>query len=322
MEYVRLGETGTEVSRIALGTWRFGKQTEGTVETTRAEALALLDAAADLGVNFIDTANDYGPEGTCERWIGDWLDDRDREEYVVASKVYWTVDSPTSETLSRKTVRAELQGTLDRLGTDYVDIYYLHRWDDGTPVRETLRTLDRLVDEGKINHVGMSTTAAWKLTKGLWTSDVENLERFTVTQPQFNAVQRDQAADYLDVCDDQNLAVCPYSPLAGGFLTGKYERQDGEVVTPDGSRGDLADYFTDWYVSEEGWEVLDAVRAVAEEESATPAQVALRWLMDRERFTCVPIVGARTPDQLRENAAAADLSLSEDQRGRIDAATE
>ena len=320
MEYVTLGNTGTKVSRLAFGTWRFGKEADEGVETDREKALELLDHAHDLGINFIDTANDYGPDGESERWIGEWLDGVDREEVVLASKVYWTVDSPVSENLSRKTIRAEIEGTLDRLGTDYLDVYYIHRWDDETPIRDTLRTLDRLVTEGKVNHLGVSTTAAWKLMKALWTSDVEGLERFEVAQPKYNAAQRGLAGDYVDVCADQDLAVCPYSPLAGGFLTGKYERQGDDVVTPDGSRGSLTDTFTNWYVSEQGWDVLEVVREVADELDATPAQVSLRWLMEREAFTCVPIVGARTPDQLRENAAAADISLSDAQRERIDAA--
>ncbi|MFB6078038.1 MAG: aldo/keto reductase, partial [Halarchaeum sp.] len=203
----------------------------------------------------------------------------------------------------------------------YLDVYYIHRWDDETPIEETLRTLDRLVDEGKVNHLGASTMAAWKLTKALWTSDVEGLERFEVTQPLFHAGYRDDVADYLDVAADQDLAVCPYSPLAGGFLTGKYERaEDGGVKAPEGSRGEFYDVFEDYYVSARGWKVLEAVEAVADEEDATPAQVALRWLVEQDAFTCVPIVGARTVDQLTENLGALDVSLSGDQVERIDAA--
>ena len=317
MEYVKLGNSGLEVSRLAFGTWRFGEVTDGTVETDREEAIELLDTAHDLGINFIDTANDYGEDGESEEWIGDWLSGVDREEVVIASKVFWTVNSAVSENLSRKTIRAEIEGTLDRLGTDYLDVYYLHRWDDETPIAETLRTLDRLVEEGTVNYIGASSMAAWKLMKGLGTSDVENLERFVVAQPKYNAADRSSVGDYIDVCADQDLAVCPYSPLEAGFLTGKYRREGDEVIAPDGSRGSLADYFTDWYVSEESWEMVEVIRDVADELDATPAQVSLRWLMERPDFTCVPIVGARTPEQLEENAAAADLSLSDEQRRRI-----
>ncbi|MFB6219549.1 MAG: aldo/keto reductase [Halobacteriaceae archaeon] len=314
MEYTTLGSTGTEVSRLCFGTWRFAKESDGTVETGREEAHDLLDAAHEAGINFIDTANAYGdPPGTSERWIGEWLEGVDREDVVIASKVYWTAQSPVTENLSRKTIRNEIEGTLERLGTDYIDLYYIHRWDEDTPIRETLATLDQLVREGKVHYLGASSMAAWQLTKALWESDARGLERFEVTQPRFNAAYRDEVADYLDVCADRDLAVCPYSPLEGGFLTGKYDREGG---VPEGSRGDLYGWEDQW--SERQWAVLEAVRRVADEEGATPAQVALRWLMDRERFTCVPIVGARTPEQMRENAGAADLSLSADQRARID----
>ncbi|MCU4800184.1 aldo/keto reductase [Halobacteria archaeon HArc-gm2] len=322
MEYKRLGTTGLEVSPICFGTWRFGKEHEdsGVMETDREGAHELLDAFADRGGNFIDTANGYG-EGRSEKWIGEWLADRDREDFVVASKCYWSDVSRFQENLSRKNVRAEVEGSLEKLDTDYLDILYLHRFDDETPIERTLRTVDDLVSEGKVHYVGISTCDAWKLAKGLWQADVNNYEAFTVTQPQYSATHRDPVANYLDVCADQDLAVCPYSPLHGGFLTGKYERVgDGEVEAPDGSRADLDEHFEDWYLSERAWDVLDEVRAVADEADATPAQVSLRWLMDHERFTCVPIIGARTVDQLDENLGAVDVELTDKQFERIDAA--
>src|SRR5699024_9088479 len=153
--------------------------------------------------------------------------------------------------------------------------------------------------------------------------DVENLERFDVTQPLFHAAYYEDVSEYLEVCADQDLAVCPYSPLAGGFLTGKYEHAgEGvhDVESPDGSRGTFDELFDDYYVSERGWDVLDAIREIADELDASPAQVALRWLIEREQFTCVPIVGARTTDQLDENVGAVDISLSDNQRERVDAA--
>jgi aryl-alcohol dehydrogenase-like predicted oxidoreductase len=222
-----------------------------------------------------------------------------------------------SENLSRKNIRAEIEGTLDRLDTDYLDLYYIHRFDDETPIRETLRTLDRLVQEGKVHYLGASSMAAWKLMKALGTSEAEGLERFEVTQPRFNPAYRDPVADYLDVCADQDLAVCPYSPLEGGFLTGKYER-DGSA--PEGSRGDLYDWGDRF--EERQWRVLDAVNEIADEEDATPAQVTLRWMMDRERFRCIPIVGARTVDQMDDNMGAVELTLDDDQRERITGAYE
>jgi len=337
MEYVRLGSTGLEVSLICFGTWRFGLEHEdsGVVETGREEAHELLDAVEERGGNFIDTANGYGG-GKSEEWIGEWLADRDREDYVIASKCYWSIVSRFQENLSKKNVRAEVEGSLERLGTDYLDILYLHRFDDETPIEHTLRAVDDLVSEGKVHYVGISTCDAWRLVEGLWKADVNNYEAFTVTQPEYSAVYRDPIVDeldqppehkepieeYLDVCEAHDLAVCPYSPLHGGFLTGKYERVDGEIRAPDGSRAELDGAFEDDYVADTAWNVLETVRDVADEVGATPAQVSLRWLMDHERFTCVPIIGARTVEQLDENFGAVDVSLSDDQFERIDAAVE
>ena len=230
---------------------------------------------------------------------------------------------PNDRGLGRKHVRAQIEGTLDRLGTDYLDLYYIHRWDETTPIAETLRTLEDLVREGKVHHLGASTMAAWKLTKALWKSEHHGLERFEVTQPPFDAtynnMKRYEGFDldpYLDVCEDQNLAVCPYSPLVGGFLTGKYSR-DGDW--PDDSRGVLAaDDFDRKYVSETAWEVHDAIVDVADQSGVPPAQVAIRWLIQQDRFeTVVPIVGARTPDQLAENVGATEIELSDRQAERI-----
>ena len=324
MDYRQLGSTGTRVSELCFGTWRFGRRTGGVLETDEAAAHELLDAFADRGGNFIDTANVYGdPNGTSEEYIGNWLADREREQYVLASKVYFGFDdsNPNGSGLSRTHIRNQIEGTLDRLDTDYLDLYYIHRWDENTPIEETLATLDALVEEGKVNYLGASTMASWQLTKALWQSDVNDYERVEVTHPLFHAGYYEDVEEYLSVVADQDLAVCPYSPLAGGFLTGKYTRADPDdpksVEAPDGSRGSFDERFERFYLSERGWKVLDEVRAVASELDATPAQVALRWLMDQREFTCVPIVGARTVDQLTENLGAADLSMTRTQHDRI-----
>ena len=324
MEYRQLGSTGTRVSELCFGTWRFGRKTGGVLETDEAEAHELLDTFADHGGNFIDSANVYGdPNGTSESYIGSWLEDRDREKFVLTSKVYFDSDetNPNGSGLSRTHIRNQIDKTLDALGTDYLDLYYIHRWDENTPIEETLSTLDRIVEEGKINYLGASTMAAWQLTKALWKSDVNGYQRFDVTQPLFHAGYYKDVEDYLDVCADQDLAVCPYSPLAGGFLTGKYERADPDdpnsVRAPDGSRGSFDERFERFYLSERGWKVLDEIRAVADEVDASPAQVSLRWLIDQEDVTCVPIVGARTTDQLEENLGAAEVSISSDQHDRL-----
>ncbi|MFB6294048.1 MAG: aldo/keto reductase [Halonotius sp.] len=324
MDYRYLGATGTKVSELCFGTWRFGRRTNGVLETDEDDAHELLDAFADHGGNFIDSANIYGePNGTSESYIGSWLDDRDREKFVLTSKVYFEYDetNPNGAGLSRTHIRNQIDRTLDNLGTDYLDVYYIHRWDENTPIEETLSALTGLVEDGKVNYLGASTMAAWKLTKALWKADVNDYQRFDVVQPLFHAGYYEDVEDYLSVAADQNLAVCPYSPLAGGFLTGKYTRTDPDdptaVEAPDGSRASFDDRFERFYLSERGWKVLDEIRAVADEVDATPAQVSLRWLMDQDAFTCVPIIGARTVDQLEENVGAAAVSISDDQHDRI-----
>ncbi|QLG60317.1 aldo/keto reductase [Halorarum salinum] len=331
MEYTTLGPTGSEVSKLCLGTWRFGHETDGVVETTESEAHDLLDAAVEAGINFIDTANRYGdPPGTSEQYLGNWLEGRDREDFVIASKVGMPVDDGRGwnrDGLSRKHVRWQIDATLERLGTDYLDLYYIHRLDDRTPVQETLTTLHQLVEEGKVRHLGASTMAAWELTELLWKADANGLESVAVTQPPVDATlqnwQRYERFDlhrYLEVCEKHDIGVLPYSPLAGGFLTGKYER-DGDA--PEGSRADLdPDTFERKYVSERAWDVLDAVRVVTDEADATAAQVALRWVMEQDQLPggMIPLTGARTVDQLRENIGAVDLDLSRDQLDRIDEA--
>lgn len=323
MDYRTLTPTGLEVSSLCLGTWRFGHESDGKVEINREQSHRLLDAAWDLGINFIDTANRYGtPCGTSETYIGEWIQDVEREAVVIASKVCLPMgDHPNNEGLSRKHIRHQIDETLERLGTDYLDIYYIHRWDERTPIEETLSVLDDLIREGKVDYIGASSMASWQFCKALWKSEVYDLESFRIAQPPLDATRQSYDEflpyamnEYLDLCEDQNLAVCPYSPLAGGFLTGKYSK-DG--MDDDGSRRDREAKFDDWYVSERSWHVLDAVEAVAEEVGATLAQVALRWLIDLNRFTTVPVVGARTVKQLKENAGTVDVSLSDEQHDRI-----
>lgn len=324
MQYRQLGSTGLRVSELALGTWRFGKETNGVVETTRDDAMTLLDSAWDMGINFIDTANVYGtPTGRSEEFIGGWLSDHDREEVVLASKVYFPTDetNPNGRGLSRKHILDQVEKSLERLGTDYLDIYYLHRWDEHTPIEETLQALDYLVSEGKVQYLGASTMTAWQLMKAQLTAEKMGVTTFDVAQPLHHAGYYEDVKEYLNVCTDQEMAVCNYSPLAGGFLTGKYERADPDdpekIVGPDGARGSFDGMFGDWYASERGWKVLEEVRSVADELDATPAQVALRWVMDWDEFTAIPIIGARTPDQLQENVDATKISMSDDQWDRI-----
>lgn len=329
IETVPLGETGLEVSQFAFGTWRFGRRLVdgeerydtdgGIVETTEEEAYDLLDAYADRGGNFIDTADKYG-DGRSEEWIGNWLADRDREDFVVATKVQRPrrPGDPNGQGLNRKHLRRQIDVCLERLGTDYVDLLYCHRWDDATPAEEFMRTLDGLVESGKVNYLGISSGEpdAWKIVKANEIADRRGYEPFTVTQPRYNLVDRGIEAGYLDMCRDYGLGVVPWSPLAWGFLTGKYSR-DG--AAPEGSTAAADEQFESHYLTEENFDVLDVVLEIAEAVDATPAQVALAWQLHHPDVTA-PIVGASTVEQLEENLGAADVPLTDAQFERLQAA--
>lgn len=316
LETVPLGRTGLSVSEVALGTWRFGRTTDdGSLEIDRHRAHELLDSYAKAGGRFIDTADMYG-SGLAESYIGEWLVDRDRESFIIASKLYWpTREGPNGHGLNRKHLRRSISGILDRLGTDYLDILYIHRWDDSTPVETFMRTLDDFVREGRVLHLGASTFEpnAWKVTLANEVADREGYEPFRIVQPRFNAINREIEGSYLEMCRHYGLAVVPWSPLAGGFLTGKYER---ESPPPPGSRGATDDQFVESYLTEAHFDAVETIREIAAEVDATPAQVSLAWLLKHAAVTA-PIVGARTVDQLQANLTAVEVSLTDDQFDRI-----
>jgi len=320
LDTVRMGETGLEVSELAFGTWRFGRETAaGNLETDRETAHELLSTYEAAGGRFIDTADVYGG-GESERWIGAWLEERDREDFVIASKVYWPTreDDPNGRGLNRKHLRRQLDLILDRLGTDYLDILYIHRWDEETPGREFMTTLGEFVRSGRVHYLGASTFQpnAWRLARANERARHTDREPFTLTQPRHNLVDREIEGEYLAFCREQGLAVFPWSPLAQGFLTGKYTREEG--LTGESTASD-SEGWEERYLTEENFAALDVVRAVADEVGATPAQVALAYHTHHPDITA-PLVGARTVEQLEENLRAATVSLSDDQFERLDSA--
>jgi aryl-alcohol dehydrogenase-like predicted oxidoreductase len=320
LDFVRLGDTGIRTSELQFGTWRFGRETEaGNVEIDRERAHELLDAYEESGGRFIDTADVYGG-GVAEEWIGDWLADRDRERYTVASKVYWQTRAgdPNSRGTNRKSVRHRIDALLERLDTDYVDVLYIHRWDDQTPAHEMMKTLNGLVEDGKVHYLGASTLRpnAWKVARANEIAHREGWEPFTVAQPRYNLVDREIEGDYLEMAREYGLAVCPWSPLGQGFLTGKYDREEGLTGQ---SRAAESSRFQESYLTEANFDVHDELDAVADEVDASPAQTALAWLMHRDGVTA-PIVGARTVEQLEENLAAATIDLSNEQVERLNEA--
>lgn len=331
VDYVRLGGTGLEVSEVCLGTWMFGHTAgeNGSEVVDRTGALSILDAAWERGVNFFDTANVYG-RGRSEQYIGEWLQGKDRENFVIASKVFFALAGRQQIGLSRKAVMAEIEGTLRRLGTDYLDVYYIHAWHDSYPIEEVLTALNDLVRSGKVHYIGVSNFATWQLVMCHSICVSKGYSPISLIQPRYNAVdnfpytvdpEEMPLPDLFDACRYYDIAVCPYSPLAGGFLTGKYERgDDGEVMKPEGSRGATIDEYGPF--PERWWRVLTAVREVAEEVEATPAQVAIRWTMNVPGVASVPIVGATSPRQLDETLKAVDVPLTDEQQERIKKAGE
>jgi aryl-alcohol dehydrogenase-like predicted oxidoreductase len=317
MEYRKLGRTGLKVSELCLGTMTF------RWTSTEKQAFQVLDRAWEAGINFIDTADVYSrwapgnPGGVAERIIGRWLRARPRDQIVIATKVRGQMwDGPNGEGLSRQHIMTGVEHSLRRLQVDYIDLYQTHWPDWDTPLDETLRALDDLVTAGKVRYIGTSNHSAWVLTKSLWISDKLNLARYDSIQPHYNLLNRREVEPELaELCLDQGLGMIPYSPLAGGFLTGKYTRN----YIPEQSRGSGNDRMQALMI-EQNFALLDALRAMGEARDKTVAQMALGWLLTQP-FVTSPIVGANTVEQLEESLGAAGLRLTEEDMQRIDELT-
>ena len=317
MNYRKLGRSGLKVSEICLGTMQWGWT------ANEATAFEVMDAFVDAGGNFIDTADVYSrwvegnPGGVSEEIIGRWMKARgNRRHIVLATKVRGRMwDGPNGEGLSRAHIMQAAEDSLRRLQTDYIDLYQIHFDDFDTPIDETLRALDDLVHQGKVRYIGCSNIAAWRLMKSLWVSDKLNLVRYDSLQPHYNLVHREEfEAELKPLCESEGVGVIPYSPLAGGFLTGKYR--------PDQPPPSSARYerIKQLYFGERGWRTLEAVEAIARERGATPAQIALAWLLAQPVITA-PIIGANSVEQLNDNLAAADIHLTQEEMERLDEAS-
>ncbi|KYH26615.1 L-glyceraldehyde 3-phosphate reductase [Halalkalicoccus paucihalophilus] len=312
MEYTTLGSTGMEVSKLCLGCMNFGSDQPWMIDDEE-RSREVIDRALDLGINFLDTANVYS-RGESEEIVGSAIEGRDRSELVIATKVYGEMgEGPNQGGLSRKHIIDQCEASLERLNTDYIDLYQIHRWDDSTPIEETLSALSYLVEEGLVRYIGASTMMGWQFTKALYESDLGGHERFVSMQPEYSLVDRHEEENLLPVCRDQGVGVIPWSPLGGGFLTGKYDRDaepaEGRAATDDHTR----ERFT-----EENWAVLDVLREIAERKDASPAQVSLAWLLEKE-VVDAPIIGPRSLDHLEENAAAVSVSLTDEEIERLEA---
>ena len=320
MEYRTLGRSGCLVSTLALGTMTFG------AETDEAGAHAQLDAFLDAGGTLIDTADVYS-RGVSEEFIGRWLAQQPseiRSQVVLATKGRFPMGSgPNDLGLSRRHLYDALHASLRRLGVETIDLYQVHAFDPLTPLEETLGVLDDAVQAGKIHYVGLSNYAGWQIQKIVDLAEFRGLARPITLQPQYNLLVREIEWEIVPACESTGLGLLPWSPLGGGWLTGKYTR-DGR---PEGATrlGEDPDRGVEAYdrrsTQQRTWDVIDAVQAIAEDRGASMAQVALAWLVDRPLMSSV-ILGARTLDQLRDNLGAAGLHLSDEETATLDAASD
>jgi aryl-alcohol dehydrogenase-like predicted oxidoreductase len=315
MEYTTLGSTGLEVSRICLGCMSFGTTGWKDWLLDEEESRRLIEGAIERGINFFDTANMYS-HGDSERILGEVLSDYDREEMIVATKVYFP---PSQEPhrhatgLSRKTIEQELQNSLDRLGLDTIDLYQIHRWDYDTPIEETLRALDDAVRRGQVRYIGASSMWAHQFAEALSRSDRLGLERFQSMQNHYNLLYREEEREMMPLCQKKGVGSIPWSPLARGYLARPHDEIDR---TLRGKTDDFADRHP--YFEGGGRAVNERVQELAEEKEATMAQVALAWLLHKDGVDA-PVVGTTSLHHVDEAARAVDIDLSEAEQEYLEA---
>lgn len=314
--YRLLGRSGLRVSPLCLGTMTFG--TEWGWGADRETSRAIFDAYAERGGNFIDTANFY-TNGTSERLVGEFLNG-ERERFVLATKFTLNMHpgDPNAGGNHRKCMVQSVEASLRRLGTDYIDLYWLHVWDDTTPIDEIMRGLDDLVRAGKIVYIAVSDTPAWRIAQANTLAELRGWSRFIALQVEYNLALRDAERDLVPMALELGLGVLPWSPLASGLLSGKYDRSDLDRQRQSDKGADGGTVSRPLTLSERRIEIAEAVKAVAGEIGRTPAQVALNWLLGRRGVTS-PILGARTRAQIEDNLGAAEFTLGAAHRERLDA---
>ncbi len=317
MEYRLLGRSGVKVSEIMLGCQTFGWVTD---EPTAHE---LADCFVEAGGNFFDTSNTYN-EGESERILGAWLKSRgNRQRLVIASKVFFPADDkgPNDSGLTRKHIMDQVDRSLRRLQTDYLDIYQTHCWDALTPLDETLRAMDDLVTAGKIRYIGASNWTASQLVRANMLAEKNHRARITCLQPEYSLLVRSTEWELLPVCLEEGIGVIAWSPLAGGWLSGKYRR--GQLPPPDSrvGRADRWDDLPEQRESEKTWRIVDALMEVSSACGKSPSQVALNWLLQQPGVTA-PIIGVRTLAHLKDNLGSVGWSLNAEQMAKLNAASE
>jgi 1-deoxyxylulose-5-phosphate synthase len=315
VEYVRFGSTGMQVSKICLGCMTYGVPERGTHPWTLDEEQSrpFIRKALDLGINFFDTANSYS-DGTSEEIVGRALRDfAKRDEVVIATKGFFPWgDRPNQGGLSRKAIMAAIDASLRRLGTDYVDLYQIHRWDYATPIEETLEALHDIVKAGKARYIGASSMYAWQFAQALYTAERHGWTRFVAMQNYYNLLYREEEREMLPLCHDQQIAVIPWSPLARGRLTRDWDASSRRMETDEVGKRLYA-------VAEDAdRQVVERVAEIAAQRGIPRAQVALAWLAHKPHVTA-PIVGASKPHHLDDAVAALSVALSEEEMGQLEA---
>jgi len=314
MEYVRLGRTGLKVSRICLGAMTYGDPKWREWVLPEEPSRPFIKRALELGINFFDTADMYSL-GASEEILGRALKDfAPRAAVVIATKVFHRMsDEPNDRGLSRKHIMASIDRSLTRLGTDYVDLYQIHRWDPDTPIEETLEALHDVVKAGKARYIGASSMMSWQFAKALYLADLHGWTRFVSMQNHYNLVYREEEREMLPLCVEEGIGVIPWSPLARGFLAGN--RRRGERTATTRERTDA--YAHGLYYEESDYAVADRTIEVARDKGVSPAQVALAWILSRPGVTA-PIVGASKMEHLEQAVAAAELRLSPEEEQRLE----
>lgn len=316
MDYRFVGRTGVKVSEIMLGCQTFGWGADEPAAHT------LADCFVEAGGNFFDTSNIYN-EGESERILGTWIKSRgNRAQLVIASKVFFPAGKGPNDTgLSRKHILDQIDGSLRRLQTDYLDLYQMHCWDASTPLEETLRALDDLVRAGKVRYSGASNYTPAQLMRAIMLSEMHNWVRFDCLQPEYSLLVRSTEWELLPLCRAEGIGVIAWSPLAGGWLSGKYRR--GQPLPPDSrvGRADRWDDLPEQRESERTWQIIDALMEVSTACGKTPSQVALNWLLQQPGVTA-PIIGARTLAQLEDNLGSVGWALSANEIAKLNAASD
>jgi len=304
-----LGNSGLKVSRLCLGTLTFGDPKWRDWILDEDESRPFFKKALELGINFFDTANAYSL-GRSEEVTGKALKDMARrEEVIISTKVFYPMgDAPNARGLSRKHIMDSIDQSLRRLGTDYVDLYQIHRWDDTTPIEETLEALNDLLRAGKIRYIGASSMYAWQFFKALHIADRHGWTRFVSMQNHYNLIYREEEREMIPLCIDQGIGVIPWSPMARGFLAGNRTREKGGESTR--SRTDA--FAHSMYYRNDDFDVLDRVIESAGKRGFSSAQIALAWLLQKPGVTA-PIIGCTKMNHLEEAAAAIEITLSDDE---------